>query len=219
MNEFQIAKKKRFVKQISTTVIFLAFIGGGWFYPLLGYFIPFCMLGGITIAFFRGRKWCDWYCPRGSFFDTAAKAISPNKEIPPFFKRLSTRIGMLIILMTAMLIQIIRVWPDPYKIGKVFVILLTVTTSIAVILAIIYHPRVWCCFCPVGSISSWVGKGKRPLKIDSGLCIECKLCHKVCPIQVSAYKFKGQGIEKVMDGDCLKCGLCTAACPKKALKL
>jgi len=219
MNEFQTAKKKRFIKQVLTAVIFPVVIIGGWFYPVVGYFIPICMVAGISIAFYGGRKWCDWYCPRGSFFDTAVKAISPNKEIPAFFKSLPTRIIMLIILMTVMTVQIIRVWPDPYKIGMVFVVLLTVTTSIAVILAIIYHPRVWCCFCPIGSISNWVGKGKKPLKIDSPLCIECQRCHKVCPIQVSAYKFKGQGIEKVMDGDCLKCGLCTAACPKKALSL
>jgi ferredoxin-type protein NapH len=219
MNEFQTAKKKRFIKQVLTAVIFPAVIIGGWFYPVLGYFIPFCMLAGISIAFRQGRKWCDWYCPRGSFFDTAVKSVSPNKEIPAFFKSLPARIGMLTILMTIMTVQIIRVWPDPYKIGMVFVVILTVTTSIAIILAIIYHPRVWCCFCPIGSISNWVGKGKKPLKIDSTLCIECKLCHKVCPIQVSAYKFKASGVEKVMDGDCLKCGLCTAACPKKALNL
>ncbi|MGB8226992.1 MAG: 4Fe-4S binding protein [Sedimentisphaerales bacterium] len=219
MNEFQNAKKKRFTKQILTAVIFPVVIIGGWFYPVLGYFIPICMIAGISIAFFRGRKWCDWYCPRGSFFDTAGEQASPNKEIPAFFKSLPTRIAMLMILISIMTVQIIKVWPDPYKIGKVFVVLLTVTTSIAIILAVIYHPRVWCCFCPIGSISNWAGKGKKPLKIDSDLCIECKLCHKVCPIQVSAYKFKGKGIEKVMDGDCLKCGLCTAACPKKALSL
>lgn len=219
MNEFKEAKKQRFIKQIVTAVIFPIVIIGGWFCPVLGYFIPICMVAGITIAFFKGRKWCDWYCPRGSFFDTAVSAISPNKEIPAFFKKLWTRITMLAILMSVMGVQIAGVWPDPYKIGKVFVVLLTVTTSIALILAIIFHPRVWCCFCPIGSMSNWIGKDRKPLKIESELCIDCKLCHKVCPIQVSAYKFKGKGVEKVMDGDCLKCGLCTKACPKKALNL
>jgi ferredoxin-type protein NapH len=219
MSEFKSAKKKRLIKQISTAVIFPFVIIGGWFYPLLGYFIPICMVGGIGIAFFRGRKWCDWYCPRGSFFDTAIAKISPNKQIPAVFKSLSTRIVMLTILMSVITVRIIRFWPGPYKIGKVFVGMLTVTTCIAMILAILYHPRVWCCFCPIGSISNWVGKGNRPVKIDSTLCNECKLCGKVCPIQVTPYKFKYKSVEKVMDGDCLKCGLCTAACPKKALKL
>lgn len=134
MNEYQTAKKKRFIKQVSTAAIFPTVIIGGWFYPVLGYFIPICMVAGISIVFFRGRKWCDWYCPRGSFFDTAGKSISPNKEIPAFFKNLPTRIIMLTILMIVMTVQIIRFWPDPYKTGMVFVVLLTVTTSIAVIL-------------------------------------------------------------------------------------
>jgi len=219
MSKFEIAKKKRLIKQTSTAVIFPIVIVGGWFYPLLGYFIPICMIAGISIAFSRGRKWCDWYCPRGSFFDTAIMRISPNKQIPAAFKSLSMRIAMLTILMSVVTVQIIRFWPDPYKIGKAFVVVLTVTTGIALVLAIIYHPRIWCCFCPIGSISNWVGKGKRPVKIDSSLCNECKLCGKVCPIQVSPYKYKDKGMEKVMDGDCLKCGLCTSACPKKALKL
>jgi polyferredoxin len=219
MSEFKTAKEKRLIKQISTAVIFPIVIIGGWFYPLLGYFIPICMVGGISIAFFYGRKWCDWYCPRGSFFDSAIGLISPGKQIPALFKSLPTRITMLTILMSVLTVQIIRYWPDPYKIGMVFVVMLTITTALALILAIIYHPRVWCCFCPIGSISNWVGKGKRPVQIDSALCIDCKLCGKVCPIQVSPYKFKGSGTEKVLDGDCLKCGLCTAACPKKALKL
>jgi ferredoxin-type protein NapH len=219
MSEFQAAKKNRLIKQVLTGIFFPAVLVGGWFYPALGYFIPVCMAAGISIAFYRGRKWCDWTCPRGSFFDTAGKAISPNKEIPAIFKSRPTRILMLAILMAALTVQIVRVWPDPIRIGKVFVIMLTATTSLAVLLTILYHPRVWCCFCPVGSISNWVGLGTKPLQIDSGLCVECKLCHKVCPIQVSAYTFKDKGVENVMDGDCLKCGLCTTACPKKALRL
>jgi polyferredoxin len=217
MNEYKSQKKRRFIRQLLTGVIFPLVIVGGWFYPMLGYFIPICMVGGISIAFFQGRKWCDWYCPRGGFFDAVIGFVSPQKEIPSFFRKTGTRIAMLAILFAVLGVQIIRVWPDPYKIGKAFVVMLTVTTAIAVLLAVIFHPRVWCCFCPIGTISNWVGKGKKPLKINSELCIECKLCHKVCPIQVSAYKFKAQGEQNVLDGDCLKCGLCASACPKKAL--
>jgi len=57
------------------------------------------------------------------------------------------------------------------------------------------------------------------LRIDSKLCTECKLCYKVCPIQIAPFKFKKRGIELIKDGDCLKCGLCVVACPKNALSL
>jgi polyferredoxin len=219
MTEYKIFEKKRRIKQFIMGIVFLAVLIGGWRYPLLGYFIPLCMLLGISIGFLKGRKWCDWFCPRGSFFDVFIKPISPKREIPKFFKGLPFRIGMLSFLMLMMTLQIIKRWPNPYKIGMFFVVLLTVTTIIGIILALIFHHRTWCCFCPIGSMANWAGREKYPLKIDSNLCTECKLCYKVCPIQVAPFWFKRLSLETVRDGNCLKCGLCVLSCPKGALKL
>lgn len=217
MTEYKVLKKRRGIRQFIMAVAFLIILSGGWRYPLLGYFIPLCMLLGIGIGIFRGRKWCDWFCPRGSFFDVMIKPISPKREIPGFFKGLPLRIGMLSFLMFMMTLQILKRWPDPYKIGMFFVILLTVTTILGLILALIFHQRTWCCFCPIGSMANWVGRKRWLLKIDSKPCSECKLCYKVCPIQVVPYNFKGQGVQPVKDGDCLKCNLCVLACPAKTL--
>src|SRR3989338_1948141 len=219
MAEYKVIKRKRSLKQIFMAMIFLLVLVEGWYYSLLGYFIPICMLLGIGIGFFKGRKWCDWYCPRGSFFDSMIRPISPKKRIPHFFKGLPLRIGMLSFLMLMMILQTIKRWPDPYKIGMFFVILLTVTTVIGIILALIFHQRTWCYFCPIGSMANWAGRAKYPLKINSQACTECGLCYKVCPVQVAPFKFKTTDLEIVRDGDCLKCNLCVSACPKKALNL
>jgi len=175
------------------------------------------MLLGLGISLFRGRKWCDWYCPRGSFFDSMVKPISPGKEIPPFFKRLPLRIGIFSFLILMMAVQIVKRWPNPYKIGMFFVMLLTVTTILGIILALIFHQRTWCCFCPIGSMANWAGRWRYPLRLDSNLCTECGLCYKACPIQAGPFRFKKTGIETVKDSDCLKCKLCVSVCPKKAL--
>ncbi|OIP37746.1 hypothetical protein AUJ95_07680 [Candidatus Desantisbacteria bacterium CG2_30_40_21] len=209
--------KKRRIRQFVMTIAFLIVLIGGWRYPLLGYFIPFCMLLGIGIGLVKGRKWCDWFCPRGSFCDVLLKPISPSREIPQFFKGLPLRIGVLSFLMAMMTIQIINHWPDPYKIGMFFIILLTVTTIIGLILALIFHQRTWCYLCPIGSMANWVGRKRYPLRIDANRCPECKSCYEICPIQVAPFKFKENGV--VTDGDCLKCGLCVLDCPKKALSL
>ncbi len=219
MTEYKIFEKKRKVKQFIVSIVFLVVLVGGWKYPLLGYFIPLCMLLGIGIGFLKGRKWCDWFCPRGSFFDAFIKPVSPKKEIPQFFKGLPLRVGIISFLMFMMTIQIIKRWPNPYKIGMFFVILLTVTTILGIILALIFHQRTWCYFCPIGSMANWVGRGRYPLRLDSNLCTECELCYKICPIQVAPFKFKKTGLETVKDGDCLKCGLCEPSCPKGALEL
>jgi len=209
--------KKRRIRQFVMTIAFLIVLIGGWRYPLLGYFIPFCMLLGIGIGLVKGRKWCDWFCPRGSFCDVLLKPISPSRKIPQFFKGLPLRIGVLSFLMAMMTIQIINHWPDPYKIGMFFIILLTVTTIIGLILALIFHQRTWCYLCPIGSMANWVGRKRYPLRIDANRCPECKSCYEICPIQVAPFKFKENGV--VTDGDCLKCGLCVLDCPKKALSL
>jgi Pyruvate/2-oxoacid:ferredoxin oxidoreductase delta subunit len=98
-------------------------------------------------------------------------------------------------------------------------IMLTATTGVGVVLGLILHPRIWCCICPIGSIGNWVGRWRFPLKIASEQCTECTLCRKVCPSQVTPFKFKDTGCRTVKDGDCLKCGMCVAVCPKQALTL
>lgn len=121
--------------------------------------------------------------------------------------------------MSVMTIQIIKRWPDPYKIGMFFVILLTATTIAGIILALIFHQRTWCYLCPIGSMANWAGRWRYPLRLNSALCTECEICHKVCPVRAAPFRFKKTGAEIVRDGDCLKCGLCISACPKSALSL
>ncbi|MFH1198924.1 MAG: 4Fe-4S binding protein [Candidatus Omnitrophota bacterium] len=207
------------MRQFIMGIVFLVVLVSSWRYPLLGYFIPLCMLLGIGSGFLRGRKWCDWFCPRGSFFDAFIKPISPKKEIPKIFKGLPFRIGTLLFLMLMMILQIIKRWPDPYRIGMFFVILLTVTTILGTVLALIFHQRSWCCFCPIGLMANWAGRWRYPLRIDSKLCTECGLCYKACPIEIAPFKFKKTDLEAVKHWDCLKCKLCVSACPKEALNL
>ena len=63
MSRFKTFAAHRRAKQVIMTVLFFAVLFGGWFLPLLGYFIPACMVLGVGIAVRRGRKWCDWYAP------------------------------------------------------------------------------------------------------------------------------------------------------------
>ncbi len=118
-------KESRRLKQYLMGAIFIILLSAGWFYSVIGYFVPLCMMAGIGMANWKGRKWCNWMCPRGSFSDSYVKFISPKREIPYFFRSVPLRAGIIISLMSMLTYQIVRLWPDPYAIGKLFMTLLT----------------------------------------------------------------------------------------------
>lgn len=215
--ELEGARRSRFVKQAVFGTVFIALVIAGWFYSLIGYFIPLCMVAGVGLAAVRGRTWCNWMCPRGSFADTCMKAISPGRKIPLALRKASTRLGVIAFLMAMLTFQIVRLWPDGFAIGHFFIVLLTITTIIGIFLALFIHQRAWCSICPIGSLSSWVGKNRRPLKIDSDACVNCGICAKNCPMQLAPNAMKEQSVME-FKGDCLKCELCVKGCPKQALK-
>jgi len=206
----------RTTKQLVMGMGFLGLLAAGWIFPLIGYFIPLCMLLGIGVALFRGRTWCNWLCPRGSFADVLLKKVSPGRKIPEAFRSLCVRMGVITFLMAMLAYQIVRLWPDPYAIGGFFVLLLSITTGVGVLLGLSLHQRTWCYVCPIGTMSSWVGAKRRPLAITRGSCTTCKLCAQVCPMQLAPHELKDADCMSYR-GDCLKCGLCVEGCPKGAL--
>lgn len=205
----------------ATAAVFPAVLAGGWYYPLLGYFILLCMVAALGMAAKSGRKWCGTLCPRGNFYDLALKPLSPRKKIPAVFRRAPLRAGVLAFLLFMMASQIILRWPDPYSIGKFFVVLLTVTSAVGVVLGLLYQERTWCYICPMGTMSKWIGGAKKPVALESASCKSCKLCQKACPMQLdpSSHKTGSNESAAVLEPDCLKCESCVAACPKKALSL
>ncbi|MEW6117720.1 MAG: 4Fe-4S binding protein [Nitrospirota bacterium] len=207
-------KKKRSRLQAYTWYGLPLVIIGGWIYPKLGYFLLACMFGAIGIAFYKGRAWCDWMCPRGSFYDLFLQKISAQKTIPPLFRKKSFRIFVLATMLSVLGSQIYFAWPDIDGIGMAMVKLLTVTTIIGIILGALYQQRVWCHICPMGTLGNYIADGKKPLMIDNS-CISCKTCSKACPMQLAPYRFKEKGM--MGDNDCIKCSSCVAVCPKKAL--
>jgi ferredoxin-type protein NapH len=209
-------QKRRRTKQLVAGTGFLLLLGAGWFYPLIGYFIPACMLLGIGLAAFRGRSWCNWLCPRGSFEDALVARISRRRWIPEVFRGMSLRLGVMTLLMGLLTFQIIRLWPDPYAIGGAFILLLTLTTTVSVVLGIIFQQRTWCYICPIGTMSNWAGRNRRPLTLVEERCLECHLCAKNCPMQLSPAALKQQAA-MANGGDCLKCRLCVTTCPTGAL--
>lgn len=189
---------------------------GGWFYAPLGYLLMGCMVGALGIAAFKGRLWCDWMCPRGAFFDLILKKASSGKRYPALFTSRWTRGLVVAFMMTVLGSQVYIHWGDWEAVGLAFVMLLTVTTLVGIVIGIVYRERTWCMICPMGTFAALMSTGKKPLAISAKACNDCGACAKVCPMQLDPGSF--QGLEIVADNDCIKCSTCVAVCPKKALE-
>ncbi|MGB9586354.1 MAG: 4Fe-4S binding protein [Anaerolineales bacterium] len=124
----------------------------------------------------------------------------------------------MMVMVTVLFIQFPRVWPSIDGMGRIFVMMLSVTTLVGIILGIPIHHRNWCTYCPVGTMGNWLGRRKFPLTINSN-CNSCKKCDAVCPIQIKRWEYRPDngGAVIIQEWDCLKCGLCIEACPQKAL--
>ncbi len=222
-------KTKRFHRHFETKGfplywIILAYIVIGWFYPVIGLLALICMVGPVLTSVWRGRFWCGNVCPRGNLYDRLLSRYSPHRPIPPFVRTFGFRLFMVFFIFTMFGIQLsfASSWSD---VGRVFWNIIVMTTVVGVTLSFIYAPRTWCSFCPMGSISRWVAPQKAPLPKPftrvhvSDACEEkCKMCARVCPMQLTPYESRGQQLG-YLHPDCLKCGKCVKACPTKIVNL
>ena len=197
--------------------VLLIFLAAGLFFPAIGLLAIICMLAPVVVSFFKGRYWCGNFCPRGSFYDHVLAKFSPQKPIPAFLRSTGFRIFVLFLIMTAFSIQMYFAWGDLGAMGMVFLRVILLTTLIGIVLGVFYHQRTWCSFCPMGSLASWIAEKRKPMPLMvSDKCVGCKICTKVCPMQLAPYKAKGSACG-FGDADCLKCGSCVQSCPKQAL--
>ena len=197
--------------------VLLTFLIAGMFYPAVGLLAIICMLAPVAVSFFKGRYWCGNFCPRGSFYDHILAKFSPQKPIPAIFRAKFFRVVVLLLIMTAFSLQMYFAWGDLAAMGMVFLRVILLTTLVGIVLGLFFHQRAWCAFCPMGSLASWIAERRKPLPLMvSDACISCKLCTRVCPMQLEPYRAKGSanGFDAA---DCLKCGRCVDSCPKKAL--
>ena len=220
MKPLRVAVDRRRSRQVLFWWILPVILIAGWWVPVLGYFIPVCMVAGVGVSLFKGRTWCDWLCPRGSSFDLLLSRVSRKRKIPALFRDMKFRILVMAVLMTVLATQLPKFWPSVDGMGRVFVVMLSITTMVGVILGVLTHHRSWCTFCPVGTLGNVLGRGKNALTITSK-CNECAACDRVCPVQVDRWQYRpGQeGAAVVPEWDCVKCGLCVETCPQKALSL
>ncbi len=182
----------------------------------------FIIAGGLLLSPVLGRFWCGWLCPRGTFLEYTLGKVSAKSKIPPTLR--TTKFKLFIASIMVVMFLLVLTGKNPLltshdmlaSVGGFIVFLCIVTTLlISIPLGIIYMPRTWCSFCPVGYAQSLLSKNKI-LHLSIEDCKDCKKCHNVCHIDITRnYTGKGKTIE---DPDCFACMKCTDACKLGANK-
>jgi len=131
---------------------------GGFFYPMLGYFVLAAILFMLVLSIFKARFWCWNFCPRGSYLDLGLSKISRNKALPKIFTRQWFRWTLFVLIMGLFTFQLIGARGSIRVIGLVFVIMCAVSTVIATILGILTKHRAWCMICPMGLLQEKISK-------------------------------------------------------------
>jgi ferredoxin-type protein NapH len=196
---------------------FPALVMAGAIFPPIGLICLAGMCAALSISPLNGRYWCAWLCPRGLFYEHWLSRVNPQKHVPPIVKTLAFRLFWLVVLMSALGVAVLRSQGDVLIIARSVMIMIIVTTAIGIGLGLQYYSRLWCMFCPIGTLSSWMGKGKNPVHIDDSKCNDCQLCAMSCPMAIQPQTFRSVG--NIAHCDCLKCGKCVQVCPQQALEL
>lgn len=152
---------KRLIQSIVWTLVPVTILVG-LVWPPIGFVVLAVMATGLVSGVLKGRYMCGLFCPRGAFYDFIVKHISPHRRIPAWLRAPAFRWSLVVVLMGGMALQIAL---DPTNVlhwGAVLVRLCLVTTAVGLVLALVYHPRTWCAFCPMGTIQGALGKLRRP---------------------------------------------------------
>lgn len=155
---------KKYPKGVQAFVwlVFLTIAIGGLFYPILGMAVLFFMIVLMITSYYNGRYWCGNLCPRGNFTDNVVKRFSRNMKMPDLFWKNWFRNGFFIFFMGMFFIRMYIAFSSTgnvfLKMGYMFVNLCLITAGIALVLGVIYAPRSWCAFCPMGTMQNYIHK-------------------------------------------------------------
>lgn len=184
--------------------------------------IGFIIAGGLLLSPILGRFWCGWLCPRGTFLEYVLGKISKRSGIPGKFR--TTKFKLFIASVMAVMFLVVLLGKNPLLVssdklasigGFIVFICIATTLLVSIPLGIIYMPRTWCSFCPVGYAQSLLSKNKL-LHMSIEDCRNCKKCHTVCHLDICKdYTGKSRMIE---NPDCFACMKCSDACKLGANK-
>lgn len=188
----------------------------GLIHPMIALVFIICMMGPALIGFFTGRFWCGNICPIGNFFENVSIKVSKKHRAPIRYKSKYVKVIVAIIMMSMFIYDMKSAWGNGNQVGLIYFQMIMESIIVGTVLSLLYNRRIWCHFCPMGSMGALVArfsKNKRVLQVSSK-CTSCGKCSTNCPMGISPANFKDN---KINSPDCIQCMECMEVCPQKAI--
>ena len=123
------------------------------FWKPFGLFGFVCMFTPIFIALSgRGKMHCAHICPRGSLIGKIGSVINIGLKKPRFMSTDAFRTVILALMMGSFAVMLARVIPKGIRAtGNAVLIFMEIATGLAILSGILFSPRTWCTYCPMGT--------------------------------------------------------------------
>jgi len=145
-------KIKPDIRHFTALAFTAAVLVGSFFWPAAGLAVPVLVLAAALGNMFKPRWFCAKACPRAYILGGFLPRISRYRPLPKSFYSPGIRKILCGFMLFCSIGQTVRVWPDYRALGFFFWYVCALTLAAAFIVGILYKPRAWCAFCPVGTL-------------------------------------------------------------------
>lgn len=115
-----------------------------------------CMFTPILIALSgRGKMHCARICPRGSLIGKIGSKINLGLKKPRFMGTETFRTILWALMMGSFAVMLVVVIPRGlYATGHAVLVFMEIATGLAILSGILFTPRAWCTYCPMGTTTA-----------------------------------------------------------------
>ena len=123
------------------------------FWKPFGLFGFVCMFTPILIALSgRGKMHCARICPRGSLIGKIGSAVNIGLKKPGFMNTKRFKTALWALMMGSFAVMLVIVIPRGVDaVGHAVLVFMEIATGLAILSAILFTPRAWCTYCPMGT--------------------------------------------------------------------